>query len=239
VGELVARLLLDGPRRQAELTAALRERGLPRSAFAGAQLWVDLVRVPPAGTWERPRAHVYGLARQWLGRAAPDDSTETAAQVQAGEELLAERYLRGFGPASAADLARFGGLTTTAARAVLARMDLRRFRDEAGGELFDLPVAPLPAADTPAPVRFLSNFDAALLLGHARRAGIVPDEHRDKVFHSSMPQSVPTFLVDGRVAGTWRAVAGRVEWQPFAPLPATVARQVDEEARRLAAFVGD
>jgi hypothetical protein len=89
-------------------------------------------------------------------------------------------------------------------------------------------------------VRFLSNFDAVLLLGHAGRAGLVPEQYRAQVFHTSKPQSVPTFLVDGQVAGTWAFDDGpgrrRVVWRSFAPLPARAAREVDEQAQQLAAF---
>jgi hypothetical protein len=103
----------------------------------------------------------------------------------------------------------------------------------------DLPRATVVDGDTPAPVRFLSTFDAVLLLGHATRAGLVPDEHRGKVFSSKLPQSVPTFLVDGRVAGTWRHTDGRVQPTPFAPLPPAVRDEVEREAQRLTAFYAD
>jgi hypothetical protein len=83
------------------------------------------------------------------------------------------------------------------------RLELRRLNDERGGELLDLPDAPLPDPETPAPVRFLPTWDASLLV-HARRTGILPEEHRPKVFNTKTPQSVPTFLVDGRVEGAWR-----------------------------------
>jgi hypothetical protein len=153
-----------------------------------------------------------------------------------GVRLLAERYLTGFGPASVAEFANWAGLSTAVASAALERLSLRRFRAEDGTELFDRPDAPLPAADTPAPVRFLPTWDA-MLLAHARRAVILPEEHRSKVFHVRMPQSIGTFLVDGSVAGTWRhTAADGVTVQPFAPLDPAQRRAVDEEAGRLAAF---
>lgn len=225
VAEAVRTYLTAGARKQQELVARLVAEGYPREVWAGLQLWLDLVRVPPAGTWERPRAHVYGLAEEWL----PARPRGTAEQ---GAELLARRYLGGFGPASAHDVATFCGWTVTEARAVLSRVELRRFRDEAGRELVDLPEAPLPPPDTPAPVRFLGQWDATLLV-HTRRAQILPEVHRPNVFATSMPQSTPTFLVDGQVAGTWRAVDRRVSWQPFSALPPAVAREVDAEADRL------
>jgi hypothetical protein len=88
-------------------------------------------------------------------------------------------------------------------------------------------------------VRFLSTFDALLLLGHAKRARILPDEHREQVFSTKMPQSTPTFLVDGQVAGTWRFVEDHVVPTPFAPLTRAARQDVDEEAERLTAFYRD
>lgn len=217
--------LAGGPLRQAEITARLAADGLRADAFPPLQHWVDLVRVPPAGTWETPRAHVYGLAPASCG-----------IDVGAARAELARRYLRAFGPASAPDVARFAGFTVTTARAVLAGLELRRFRDERGVELLDVPRAPLPAPGTPAPVRFLGPFDAVLLLGHAARARIVPAPFRDRVFATSMPRSTPTFLLDGRVAGTWAHRDGRVAWEPFAELTTRDRRAVEAEAERLAAW---
>ncbi|MCF7550248.1 winged helix DNA-binding domain-containing protein [Pseudonocardia sp. WMMC193] len=222
VAATVADLLADGPRKQAEITARLVADGFPTLAWQGVQLWLDLVRIPPAGTWDSPRAHVYELASRWL----------RARSVTAPQELLVRRYLGGFGPATPQDVARYAGWSITDTRAVLARMSLREFADG----LVDLPRAPLPAPDTPAPVRFLGPWDAVLLLGHATRTGILPAEHRDKVFHVRMPQSTPTFLVDGRVAGTWTHVDGAVRVTPFAPLSPAARDEVDAEAARLAAF---
>jgi hypothetical protein len=221
-------LLADGPRKQAEIVAHLVAEGFPKAAFSGVQLWVDLVRVPPAGTWDSPRAHVYGLAEQWL-RPNPVDRA-------AAEEHLARRHLRGYGPATPGDLARYAGWTITHAKGVLERIPVRTARDPDGTLLVDLPRAPLPDPRTPAPVRFLSNYDGVLLLGHATRARLLPPEHRDKVFHTRKPQSVPTFLVDGRVAGTWRFADGRVQTAAFEPLAPAARDEVAAEAARLTAF---
>ena len=221
--------LADGPLKQAEIQKRLTAAGHPREVWPGIQLWVDLVRVPPAGTWGTPRAHVYGLAEHTV--AVPDP----APTEECAKELLVARYLRGFGPAAAADVASFCGWNITATRAVLSRMELCRYRTETGGELVDVPGAPLPAAGTPAPVRFLGQWDANLLV-HARRAQILPEEHRPRVFARNIPQSVPTFLVDGQVAGTWRHVDGEVRCEPFHPLPDDVWEEVEVEAARLAAF---
>jgi hypothetical protein len=221
--------LADGPLKQAEIQKRLAAAGHPRQVWPGVQLWVDLVRVPPAGTWDTPRAHVYGLAEHTVPVPEPAPDEERAT------EFLVARYLRGFGPASPADIASFCGWSITATRAVLARMQLCRYRTEAGGELVDVPEAPLPPADTPAPVRFLGQWDANLLV-HARRAQILPEEHRPRVFARNIPQSVPTFLVDGQVAGTWRYIDGEVRCEPFQPLARDVARDVEAEAARLATF---
>lgn len=187
--------------------------------------------MPPAGTWGTPRAHVYGLAEHTVPVPEPVPSES------AGRAELVARYLGAFGPAAAKDIASFCGWNLTATRAVLAGLELRRFRAE-DGELLDLPGAPLPAADTPAPVRFLGQWDATLLV-HARRAQILPERYRPRVFATSIPQSVPTFLVAGQVAGTWRYVDGEVRCEPFHELPAADRAELDAEAQRLAAFHRD
>jgi hypothetical protein len=84
-------------------------------------------------------------------------------------------------------------------------------------------------------VRFLPTWDAVLLV-HARRTGVLPEEYRPRVFSTKMPLSVGTFLVDGTVAGTWRHDGGAVRWEAFARLERAAAREVDDEAERLAAF---
>lgn len=216
--------LADGPRRAAVLQTFLAAQGYPRIAAVSAGMWVDLVRVPPSGTWDRPRADLYALADEWLG---PSRVTRTA-----GLKHLIERYLGGFGPASIDDLASWSGLPPTMLRPVVARLRLRRFRDERGGELLDLPRTPLPHPDTPAPVRFLPTWDATLL-AHARRAQILPEPYRPRVFNTRTPHSVSTFLVDGQVAGTWRYEKGRVRLEPFRPLTSMVRHAVEEEAEWL------
>ena len=85
-------------------------------------------------------------------------------------------------------------------------------------------------------MRFLPTWDATLLV-HARRSGILPERLRPEVFNTKTPQSVPTFTVDGQVAGTWREEKGKVLVEPFEPLPKAARREVDEEAARLAQFI--
>lgn len=192
----------------------------------GVNAWLDLVRVPPSGTWERRRADLYAAADQWLG--SPPELEEID-----GLELLVRRYLGAFGPATVAEAANWAGLHPRRLAPAIERIKLRRFLAEDGAELIDLPRAPLPDPETPAPVRFLPTWDATLL-AHARRTGILPEEHRPKVFNTRTPQSVSTVLVDGRVAGTWRYEKGRVKTEPFGRIDASARRELSEEADRLA-----
>jgi hypothetical protein len=206
---------------RAELEQVLGRR------WAAAGVFLDLVRVPPSGTWERRRADLYGLAEDWVG---PETVTEDE-----GIEHLVRRYLQGFGPARPTEIADWAGLDVTAAKRALERLELRRFLDEQGTELVDLPRLSLPAEDTPAPVRFLPVWDSTLLV-HCRRTQILPERYRNRVFNVRTPHSVNTFLVDGQVAGTWRYEKGRVQITPFGRLTKPVRADVDEEAERLAAF---
>ncbi|HEY1238250.1 MAG TPA: winged helix DNA-binding domain-containing protein [Solirubrobacterales bacterium] len=193
----------------------------------GVNMWIDLVRVPPSGTWERRRADLYAAAEHWLG-PPPGKLDELD-----GIELLVRRYLGGFGPASVDEIGNWAGLHPKRLAAAIERAKLRRFAAEDGAELLDLPRAPLPDPETPAPVRFLPTWDATLLV-HARRTGILPEEHRPKVFNTKTPQSVSTFLVDGRVAGTWRYEKGKVKTEPFGRLDSAAKREVRQEGERLA-----
>jgi hypothetical protein len=227
VAKRLRRRLAEGPLRAATLLEFLRAEGLPSVAWSGAGLWLDMVRVPPSGTWEHRRADIYGLAEDWLGSSA---STEAE-----GLEHLIGRYLGGFGPASLKEVASWAGVPVTTLHPVVKRMRLRRFRDEQGGELLDVPRGPLPEPDTPAPVRFLPTFDATLL-AHARRTQILPERHRSRVFATRTPQSVATFLVDGAVAGSWRYDGGRIQLLPFDKLPRGALRELRDEAARLTEF---
>jgi hypothetical protein len=230
VAERVRSLLANGPMRRKELVAAL---GVEAMVWNGVGIWVDLLRVPPSGTWERRRADIYAIAEDWIGPAVA--GTEKEIELR-GIELVVRRYLGGFGPASHKDIASWAGVTPATLAPALERMRLRRFRDERGAELLDLPRAPIPDAATPAPARFLPTWDATLLV-HARRTQILPEEHRPKVFDVKTPHSVPTFLVDGQVAGTWKHEGGRVALSPFGSLPREARRALDDEASRLAAWL--
>jgi Winged helix DNA-binding domain len=201
--------------------------GMDTMLFNGTHVWLDIVRVPPAGTWERRRADLYGLAEDWLG----------PPQVKAADarSLLVRRYLQGFGPAAPREIADWAGLAPRVVDETLESLEPRRFRDEQGGLLVDLPRAPLPSGDTPAPARFLPTWDATLLV-HARRTQILPEEHRPKVFDTKTPQSVPTFAVGGQVAGTWRYEKNEVRLEPFRRLSKAERAELAEEGEGLAAL---
>lgn len=155
--------LADGPR-------TVKELGDLGAGFVGnMSLWVDLVRVPPSGTWVRRRADHLALAEDWVG---PPDASEAD-----GLAHLVRAYLRAFGPAPWKDIATWAGIPVTAAKSSGAALALIGFRDEEGRELIDLEDATLPDPDTPAPVRFLPHWDANLLV-HARRTGILPEQDR-------------------------------------------------------------
>jgi winged helix DNA-binding protein len=219
--------LETGPQRASDLMELLMRRGFPRAAWTGVGMWVDMVRVPPSGTWDQRRADLYGLADTWVRPAMPTEA--------AGLEHVIRRYLGAFGPASVREIADWAGIAHSTLLPVIDRLSLRRFRDEKGKELLDLQRAALPDSDTPAPVRFLPTWDATLLV-HARRTQILPERYRPLVFNTKTPHSVPTFLVGGAVAGTWRYERGRVEVRPFEPLPKAARREVDDEAARLEVF---
>jgi hypothetical protein len=212
--------LTEGPRTAKELGCLLHPH---------VPLWVELVRLPPSGTWERRRADLHALAEQVVG---PCGATEAD-----GVDHLIRSYLRGFGPGSLDDVSAWAGVPTRMLAPALERLTLRRFRDEAGRELFDVPRVPLPPAETPQPPRLLPTWDAILLV-HARRTGVIPEKYRPVVFATKNPPSVPTFVVDGHVAGAWRFENGRVELEPYEPLSAAVLRELREEGTRLAASVG-
>jgi hypothetical protein len=170
----------------------------PPNALAQAvRAHVPLVQVPPRAVWGRAGQSAHTSAEHWLGgraRAAPG-CTETLAG-------LVTRYLAAFGPATVADVAAWSGLTGL--RPVLSelRPSLVTFRDEQGAELFDLPSAPRPDEDVPAPVRLAAEFDN-LLLAHADRTRVVSAGDLPKFYtvNGVFPGSV---LVDGFVAGMWR-----------------------------------
>lgn len=218
-GETLRGALREGPLRRKEIEALIG-----KEAMRGVGQWVDMVRVPPFGTWEKRRADLYGLADDWLPE--PQLSFEDAL------DHLVTRYLTGFGPAAKADIANWAGLGIREVEPALARLALETHEAEDGMTLYDLPGLPLPDPETPAPVRFLPTWDAALLV-HCRRARILPEDYRPRIFNTKMPQSIGTFLVDGAVAGTWKPDGTLT---PFADLTTQQRAQADKELAALVAF---
>lgn len=221
LGDKLRDALRDGPKTVKELDE------LAKGFIGTLGLWVDLVRVPPSGTWERRRADRLGLAEDWIG---PSTATE-----EAGLEHLVRAYLRAFGPAPWKDISSWAGVNVADLKRGAERLVLVRYRMAPRVELVDLPGAPLPDADTPAPVRFLPHWDANLL-AHARRTGILPGEFRRIVFSTKNPFSVGVYLVDGRAAGSWSIVGGRVELDEWRKVGAKDRREVERERAALEAF---
>ena len=193
----------DGVLPHRRLVAAV---GKELAAYVG--LWIDLVRVPPSGTWGRRQANLYAAATDWVG-PEPEMSPGDA------RDHLVRHYLTGFGPASYSEVAAFCSMNVGGVRTAVDRVATRWFVAEDGTPLFDVDGLPLPDDSEPPP-RFLGTWEA-LLLAHARRSQILAEVDRRRIFRTTLPQSLPTFLVDGQVAGTWKYVDGQVvldEWRP-------------------------
>jgi hypothetical protein len=212
--------LMNGPVSHPELAARVG----PGSMMA-LHIFCDVVRVPPSGTWPRRRANLYAAAQDWVG---PEPDLDPADAL----DHTVRRYLSGFGPARPNDIASWAGVPIGEIRAALRRIEIRPYQSEAGDALVDLADLALADAATPAPVRFLPTFDATLLV-HARRAGVLLEEDRARIFHVKNPQSEATFLVDGVVAGTWRHDGERVTYESFRPLSKRAGSEVDAEANRV------
>ncbi|MBN6033843.1 AlkZ family DNA glycosylase [Amycolatopsis sp. 195334CR] len=228
VARAARELMAESPRTPADLGRLLAAQWPDREpealAFA-VRGSLPLVQVPPRGLWGRSGRTTCVPADLWLGR---EQGTETAP-----DELL-RRYLAAFGPASVADMQAWSGLTRLREVVDRLRSELVTFVDENGTELFDLPEAPRPGAGVPAPPRFLPEFDN-LLLAHADRRRVLPDEHRELVIAGKC-----AFLIDGRVAGTWRIAKEKktavLVIEPFAVMSTKDRRELAEEGRRLLAF---
>jgi winged helix DNA-binding protein len=191
----------------------------------------------------RARAHLLHHHETALWRARPEGrfvahpEPETHVPVEARAELI-RRYLAAFGPASVKDLGVWSMMHVPELKASLALLEpLRRFRDEQGRELFDIPRAPLPHPETPAPVRFLPKWDN-VLLAHADRTRVLPEPYRKRVIGQN-GDVAQTFLVDGFVAGVWRVENERVVTEPFARLARSAQRELADEAALLEAFLAD
>lgn len=223
-----ARELLDEcPRSRAELGRALAERwpdAAPAALAYAATHHLALMQVPPRGLWGRTGPAAWATVESRLG-AVPDPAPAVDDMVL--------RCLGAFGPASAADVQVWSGLTRL--REVLDRLDLVRFRDEDGRELYDLQDAPRPDPDTPAPPRFLPEYDN-LLLSYADRGRVIVDGRRVPLPPGAGART-GTLLVDGVWCGTWSLAGGEVRVEPFTPLGAADRAAVDEEAAALTAFL--
>lgn len=230
-----ARTLLDEqPRTVAELRELLGARWPDRDPAAmasTARYLLPLVHVPPKGVWGRSGQARMTTVEAWLGREVDHD---------ARLDDMVPRYLAAFGPASVKDMQTWSGLTGLREVVQRLRPRLRTFRDAHGAELFDLPDAPLPDPDEPAPVRLLPEYDNCLR-SHTDRRRIMSDEHRGVLTASKNDSPMPAFLVDGFVRGTWKLkitrTAATVLLEPFSRLSRTDSATVVEEADRLLAFV--
>ena len=218
--------LSHGPASNAELAAHIG-----KDVMAGIHEYVDLVRIPPSGTWAKRRADLYATATSWLG-PEPDMSPLDALRHATGRDLS------GFGPSRPRDIATWASVPMTAMREALGAMSLASFAGTDGEALVDLPDLALADEATPAPVRLLPTWDATMLV-HARATGIVIEEDRPRIFTTKNPQSISTFLVDGVVAGSWRHDGARVVTEPFRPLPSDAQRAVRDEAERIEALFAE
>ncbi|MEV6816027.1 winged helix DNA-binding domain-containing protein [Micromonospora sp. NPDC051296] len=228
-------VLADGvPRSMTGLARALAERWPDPGPRALGEMLVaaliPMVQLPPRGLW-RTTAGVRNVPlSSWLGceidPPAPDGSDRVG-------ETLVRRYLAAFGPAATADLRAWCGLAGLPAAVAAVREELVAFRDERGRVLLDLPDAPRPDPDTPAPVRFLPAFDNAIL-GYHDRSRIIDDADRGLSVAGAR-----VVLVDGRVAATWTVEADTVIVTPLRRFSRADRTAVAEQGQSLASFLSD
>ncbi len=226
----------DGPRTFKELQerlVALEPDRDPSALAYLVRMRLPLVQTPPAGTWGTGGSPRFALPEPWLGAplAEPGESLRT----------LVLRYLAAFGPAGARDFQAWSGLTGAKGLFQEIKPELDLYRDEEGNELFDVPGTPLPPAHTPAPPRFVPEYDN-LVLSHADRRRVIADEDRRKVFLSAARVRA-TFLIDGFVAGVWKIEKIRksatLVVEPFAPLTPRDRDALAEEGERLLRLATD
>lgn len=230
------------PRTNVELRDHAGGLGEP---VAADELWRRIrrygafVHVPGDEAWAFGRRPRHVAARHWLGdpRIGSDDGDDTGHSL----EHLVRAHLRAFGPARLADIARWCGVAVGRLRIGLARIpDVVRYEDDEGRELVDLPGAPLPPTSTPAPPRLLPMWDE-LLLAFEDRSRVLPESVRRRVIVTA-GDVLPTFLVDGMVAGLWWAeaaaeMAPRIVLEPFEPLAPDVREALEAEAATVAALI--
>lgn len=221
------------PRSFAELSAMLTD--LMPDHDVGAMRYsvrthLPLIQVPAKTQWSYPGNPRFTLAESWLGQPIP---TEEDIRT------LIVRYLAAFGPARVTDMQTWSGLGKLKSTVEALKSELVIYRDEQGVELFDLPDVPLPDADTPAPERFLPEFDN-LLLSHSNRTRVVADEYRSKVYLPGL-RVAATILVDGFVRGVWKVekskTAATLVIEPLAELTKANRANLADEAERLVRFI--
>jgi hypothetical protein len=217
------------PRTNAEIGRLLRARWPARDAGAMARAvrsLLPLVQVPPRGIWGMGGLPVLTTVEAWLGKPLARRPSATS---------MVMRYLAAFGPATVVDVQTWSGLARLQGTVNRLRAKLRTFHDERGRELFDLPDAPRPHPDEPAPVRFLPEYDN-LLLSHADRARVVADEHRSRIM---MVNGIiaGTVLVDGFVRASWKTRRDRagavLAVTPFGKLARKEVAEVEREGAKL------
>jgi hypothetical protein len=193
---------------------------------------VPLVQVPPRGLWGESGPAAHTSLEAWLGRPL---------EAETAPDELVMRYFGAFGPATVRDAQHWCGLKRLGQVVDRLRPRLRAFRTEAGAELFDLPDAPRPDGDAPAPARFLPEFDN-VLLSHADRARIISEPDRKRVFTVNGIIRA-TFLFDGFVRGMWRmerdGAAAVLVISPFAPLAPAERAALEDEGGRLVRFAAE
>ncbi|GAA0655883.1 winged helix DNA-binding domain-containing protein [Streptomyces thermocarboxydovorans] len=193
----------------------------PQAIAIAVRCTLPLVQVTPRGMWGRSAQVALTTAEHWLNRP-----TEPAASP----DTVVLRYLAAFGPASVKDMQTWSGLTRMRPVFERLRPRLLTFRDENGVELFDLPDAPRPDPDTPAPPRFLPEFDN-LMLSHADRTRVIPPADHRRTWQAN------TFycplLVDGFLAGVWRIIDQDLVIEPFRELSKAQRTEVLEEGARM------
>lgn len=222
------RLLADSPLTTVELGRLLAERWPGRDAEALGQavrLLVPAVQVPPRGIWGKSGLPRWAPVETWLAR--PLDARPSI-------EDIVLRYLGAFGPASVMDVQAWCWLTRLGDTLERLRPRLVVFRDEAGRELFDLPDAPRPDPETPAPVCFIPEYDN-LLLSHADRSRVVSEAGLKQVFGKG------AVLLDGFVSAAWKIARARrvatLQIEPLGKLTKKEMRAVEKEGLRLLELV--
>lgn len=225
-------LLREAPRTRVELRRLIGQRwpNLDADAMAyAAQYLLPIVQVTPRGVWGQSKAPTWADAEAWIG-----DRMSTGAAV----DDLVLRYLGAFGPASVQDVQVWSGLTRLGEVADRLGPRVRRFRSEDGRVLLDGPDAPRPSADTPAPIRFLPEYDN-LLLSHADRSRVVPEQRIVPLWPGNGGNR-GTVLVDGFWRANWGIVPdggqAYLDIEAFRPLPRRQAAALAAEGRRLLAF---